>query len=107
MIKSVRFADSQATIASLVEGLQNMTARMNDNAESFGMKINIKRTQVMGISKSPGEEFTIMLGGKELAEVKQFTYRGSILLLRQVTVEETSVRELQVQRMPSLQGKSC
>ena len=79
LIKSVRFADSQATIASLVEGLQNMTARTNDNAESFGMKINIKRTQAMEISKSPREEFTIILGGKELARVKQFTYLGSII----------------------------
>ena len=76
MIKSVRFADDQATIASLVKGLQDMMARMNDNAESFGMKINIKRTQVtcIKISKSPRKEFTIMLGGKELAQVKQFTY---------------------------------
>ena len=46
-----------------------MMARMNDNAESFGMKINIKTTQVMKISKSPGEEFMIMLGRKELARV--------------------------------------
>ena len=45
--KSVRFADDQAKIATLVQGLQDMMARMNDNAESFGMKINIKRTQVM------------------------------------------------------------
>ena len=79
MIKSVRFADDQATIASLVAGLQDMTARMNDNAESFGMKINIKRTQDMKISKSPARKFTIMLGGKELAQVKQFTYLGSII----------------------------
>ena len=79
MIKPVRSADDQATIASLVKGLQDMTARMNDNAESFGMKINIKRTQDMKISKSPGKKFTIMLGGKELAQVKQFTYLGSII----------------------------
>ena len=79
MIKPVRFADDQATIASLVEGHQDMMARMNDNAESFGMKINIKRTQDMKISKSPGKKFTIMLGGKEMAQVKQFTYLGSII----------------------------
>ena len=49
LIKSVRFADDQATIASLVEGLLDTMARMNDNGESFGMKTNIKRTQVMKI----------------------------------------------------------
>ena len=79
LIKSLRFADDQATITCLVECFQDMMARMNDNAESFGMKINIKRTQVMKTSKSPWKEFTIMLGGKELAQVKQFTYLGSIV----------------------------
>ena len=56
-------------------------ARMNYNTETFGMKINIKTTQVtcMKISKSPRKEFTIMLGGRELAQVKQFTYLGSII----------------------------
>ena len=44
--------------------------RMNDNAESFGVKINTKKAKVMRINhESPGLEFTIMLGGKELAQV--------------------------------------
>lgn len=34
LIKSVRFADEQTTIASSVEGLQDMMTRMNDTAES-------------------------------------------------------------------------
>ena len=45
MIESLRFADDQATIASLVDGLQDMITRMNDTAESFGMKIDIKKTK--------------------------------------------------------------
>ena len=79
LIKSVRFADDHATIVSLVKGLQDMMARMNHNADSFGMKINIKRTQLMKISKSLEKEFTIMLGVNELAQVKQFTHLGSII----------------------------
>ena len=38
-----------------------------------------RQFKVMKISKSPGEESTIMLGGKELAQVRQFTYLGSII----------------------------
>ena len=35
----------------------------------------------MKISKSPGEEFTFMLGGKELAaQIKQLTYVGRIII---------------------------
>ena len=50
MIKSVRFADDQATMVSSVEGLQDMITRMNNTAKSFCIKINTKKTKVM----SPG-----------------------------------------------------
>ena len=51
LIKSLRFTDDQATIASSVKGLQDMMTRMNDTAESFGMKTNTKKTKVMKIGK--------------------------------------------------------
>ncbi|XP_015763039.1 PREDICTED: uncharacterized protein LOC107342095 [Acropora digitifera] len=44
-----------------------------------GLKINTKKTKVMKISKSVGEEFMTMMGGKELTQVKQFTFLGGII----------------------------
>ena len=40
LIKTVRFADDQATLASSVKGLQLMMGKMQENAGEYDMKIN-------------------------------------------------------------------
>ena len=42
LIKTVRFADDQATLASSVKGLQRMMGKMQENAVEYDMKINVK-----------------------------------------------------------------
>ena len=42
LIKTVRFADDQATLASSVKGLQLMMGKMQENAREYDMKINVK-----------------------------------------------------------------
>jgi len=44
-IKTVRFADDQATLASSVKGLQLMMDKMQKTAGEYGMKINIKKNK--------------------------------------------------------------
>ena len=51
LIKTMRYADDQATIAGSAEGLQQMVDKMQKTAAEYGMKINIKKTKVMKISK--------------------------------------------------------
>ena len=40
----MRYADDQATIASSVEGIQQMMDKMQETAVEYGMKINITST---------------------------------------------------------------
>ena len=68
LIKTVRFADDQATLASSVKGLQLMIGKMQESAREYDMKINVKKTKVKKISKRPGEEFTMFLEGKQLSQ---------------------------------------
>ena len=42
LIKTVRFADDQVTLASSVKGLQRMMGKMQENAVEYDMKINVK-----------------------------------------------------------------
>ena len=42
LIKTVRFADDQATLANSVKGLQLMMGKMQGNAREYDMKINVK-----------------------------------------------------------------
>ena len=63
-INTVSFADDQATLAGSFKGLQLMMDKMQETAGEYGMKINVKKTKEMKISKRPGEELTIYLEGK-------------------------------------------
>ena len=42
LIKTVRFADDQATLASSVKGLQLMMGKMQESAGEYDMKINVQ-----------------------------------------------------------------
>ena len=68
LIKTVRFADDQATLASSVKGLQLMMGKMQESVGEYDMKINVKKTKVEKICKRPGEEFTIFLEGRQLSQ---------------------------------------
>ena len=53
LIKTVRFADDQATSASSVKGLQLMMGKVQESTGEYDMKINVKKTKVKKISKRP------------------------------------------------------
>ena len=54
-VKDVRFADDQAMISSSEQGLQRVMDGLNVAAKRYNMKINVKKMQVMKISRSGGE----------------------------------------------------
>src|SRR6218665_1607076 len=47
----LRFADDQAMVAKSQKGLQAMMDRLDRTSREYGMKINIKKTKVLKISK--------------------------------------------------------
>ena len=80
LIKTVRFADDQATLASSVKGLQLMMGKMQESVGEYDMKINVKKTKVKKICKRPGEKFTIFLEGRQLSqESLHFNYLRSLI----------------------------
>ena len=60
-MKTVQYADDQAMLTSSAEGLQGMMDKVQETATEYGMKINIKKTKVLKISKRPGEGFVVLL----------------------------------------------
>ena len=62
--EDVRFADDQAMVASSKEGLQKIMDGLHKTAKEYEMKINIKKTKVMRVSKNVGGQVTIMIRGK-------------------------------------------
>jgi len=50
-LHSVRFAYDKAMLSSTAKGLQTLMTKLNDVSEEYGMKINVKKTKMMAISK--------------------------------------------------------
>src|SRR2546426_12375859 len=51
LISDIRFADDQGMVASTEMGLQRLMDRLNAMAQKYSMKINIKKTKTMVVSK--------------------------------------------------------
>ena len=49
------------------------------NSTLYGMKINIKQTKVMRVSKTGEGRESIMIEGKEVEQIRNFKYLGSTL----------------------------
>ena len=72
---NLRFADDIALIAESEEELQTL---VDHSSSTLGLKININKTEVQNISKEP-KHIHIMIDGKELTQVDNFTYLGGII----------------------------
>src|ERR1043165_4914434 len=75
LLKDVRFADDQGMVAGSEDGLQKIMDGLNATALKYGMKINIKKTKVMRVSREGGD-VNITINGTKLEQVKSFKYLG-------------------------------
>ena len=78
-VKALRFADDQAMLAGSEKELQQMMDRLNATSEEYNMKINIKKTKVMKISKEKETTICIKINGEEIEQVTEFCYLGSVI----------------------------
>ena len=62
-ISDIRFADDQGMVASTEMGLQRLMDKLNAIAKKYtcSMKINIKKTKTMVVSKKDGGTVSIMI----------------------------------------------
>jgi len=77
LLKDVRFADDQGMVASSESGLQKIMDSLHETAERYGMKINIKKTKVMRVSRKGGRKVSIKIEGNQIEQVQNFKYLGS------------------------------
>ena len=79
LTKAESCADDQAMLADSQKGLQKMMDRLNKISKEYDMKINIKKTKIMRISKGKETTVKITIDGKELEQVGKFCYLGSMI----------------------------
>jgi len=79
LIKEVRFTDDQAMVANTEEGLQRLVNNLNKISNDFNMKINVKKTKSMRISRKGDEGINITLNNQQIEQVNNFKYLGAII----------------------------
>src|SRR5579862_6053758 len=74
LVKDVKFADDQRMVASSEQGLQRLMDTLATTAKKYDMKINIKKTKTILVSKS-----NIVINGQLVEQVNKFQYLGSMM----------------------------
>jgi len=79
IINTIRHADDKAVVANSQKGLQQLMDNLNKVTREFSMKINVKRTKVMCISRKRNNKLKIYVDGQQVEQVSQFRYLGSLI----------------------------
>ena len=78
-MRELLFADDSALIAHSAEEIQRIVDAFANASSKFGLKINIKKTEVMFQPNSTMTMEDINVDETTLTHVKEFTYLGSII----------------------------
>jgi exonuclease III len=92
LIKDVRFADDQGMVASTEKGLQELMNGLSVCAARYGMKINVKKTKTMVVSRTGGGHVHILVDGQVVEQVKKFKYLGSMITEEGRSIDDVKIR---------------
>lgn len=76
LLRDIRFADDQGMVGRSEKELQSIMDNLNGKAAEYDMKINVKKTKVMVVSRNVSVSATIVVDGQPVEQVKQFKYLG-------------------------------
>ena len=79
---NLRYADDTALLAGNEKKLSDLTSKINEVGEQFGMEINIKKTKAMVVSKkSNSPKINIAVDGQHIEQVTSYNimYLGSLI----------------------------
>ena len=78
LVRELLYADDSALVVHSAEEIQRIVDAFSDASKKFGLKINIKKTEVLYQPNSTRtREEDIMVDGNKLNSVSEFTYLGS------------------------------
>src|SRR6218665_829230 len=79
LVNDVRFADDHGMVADSEGGLQKLMDGLNRMAKEYDMKVNIKKTKVMKVSRKGEGVINITIDGEILEQVERFRYLGALI----------------------------
>ena len=79
-INNIRYADDTVLIADTEEKLQRLVDRLDEECRGVGLKINIGKTEVMGVTKRKEQlRMNVKVDGQAVKQVRSFRYLGSLV----------------------------
>jgi hypothetical protein len=91
LVKDVRFADDQGMVAGTEQGLQKVIEGLTETTKKYDMKINVKKTKSVVVSRDEGRAVNLVITG-QVEQVKTFKYLGAVITEKGVCVEEVKAR---------------
>lgn len=79
LITELMYADDLCFVAESQDGLQDLLTSFNAACCRFGLKISIKKTEVMAMDAVDQAPLNLQLGGTALKQVDKFRYLGSCI----------------------------
>ncbi|KAI5742924.1 hypothetical protein M8J77_012730 [Diaphorina citri] len=80
LINNLRYADDLVLLSSSRNGLIDLLKNLFESSKKYNMKINIKKSKVMRISKNNKRKIPkIQIEGQALEEVSQYKYLGALI----------------------------
>ncbi len=78
---NLRYADDTALLEGNENELSELISKINEVGKQFGMKINIKKTKAMVVSKKPNSpKMNIAIDGEQIEQVTSlYMYLGSLI----------------------------
>ena len=90
-ICNLRFADDIDLLGGSNEELQELTDRLVDRADAYGMEVSSEKSKAM-LNSSTSTTVTITMNGEELEQVESFKYLGSTLTADGRSTAEVKIR---------------
>jgi len=79
VVNMIRYAVDKAVVSNSQKSLQHLMDNLNSVKKDYGMRINVKKTKVMCISRKGITKMKIYIDRKRIDQVTQFRYLGSLI----------------------------
>ena len=77
---NLRYSDDTALLAGNEKELTELTSKIHEVGKQFGMKMNIKKTKAMVVSKkSNSPKINIAIDGQHIEQVTSYMYLCSLI----------------------------
>ena len=90
VLEDLDYADDLGLVSDNLEDTQEKMTRLARNAETVGLKVSARKTEVLRINTQ--DDRAVMLEGQALADCERFTYLGSVMSKKGGTEDDINNR---------------